>query len=65
MGGRDPFEQVRMINGNDARLLEPTRCKILRPIWVGGKVAPIDAIVTLPRADAESLAAIRKVKVLA
>lgn len=50
---------------NPPERLAPTRCRVLKAFYVGGKVAEVGAVVTLQRHDAESLAAIRKVEILA
>jgi hypothetical protein len=44
--------------------LQPTRCLVLRPFYVGGRRVKVDAEVTLPKHDALSMRALGKVKIL-
>lgn len=59
-------DRIGYLNGplprNAPELLEPTRCVVLRPFFVGGQSVEVGAVVTLPRYDAVSLAAIGKVE---
>jgi len=47
-----------------AHLLAPTRCRVLRPIFVRGERVEVDEIIELPKHDAVSLAACGKVSIL-
>ena len=49
---------------NPPELIAPTKCKVLRPFFVGGKQTEIDAEITLQRFDAISLAALGKVELV-
>ena len=55
---RQPFA------GNAPALTKPTRCRVLRPFFIGGVRQEVDTTVTLPKADADSLRAIGKVALL-
>ncbi len=48
-------------SGNPPELTAPTRCRVLRPFYVGGERVEVGTIVTLARHDAISLGAIGKV----
>ena len=49
---------------NPPELLKPTRCRVLKPFFVGGKSVAPGTLVELQRHDAVSLAAIGKVEIL-
>lgn len=49
---------------NPPGLVAPTKCRVLRPFFVGGKRAEVGELVTLTRDDARSLEAIGRVKLL-
>jgi hypothetical protein len=47
-------------------LLKATACKVLRRFQLaGGKIAEVGSVITLPRHDAESMAALKRVELLA
>ena len=43
-------------------LIAPTRCRVLRPFFFAGNRVEVGELVVLPKHDAHSLAAIRKVE---
>lgn len=45
-------------------LIAPTKCKVLRPFFIGGKRAEVGETVTLPASDATSLSAIGRCAIL-
>ena len=49
---------------NDPKLLAPVKCLVRRPFWVAGQLVAIGSEIKLARHDAQSLAAIGKVKIL-
>ena len=49
---------------NDPKLLKRVRCRVLTPFYVGGKVVEEGATIELARHDAESMAALKRVKLL-
>jgi len=63
-------EQLRLaymrgpVPKNDPRLLERVRCRVLIPFYVSGKVVEEGQTVELQRHDAESMAALKRVRIL-
>lgn len=49
---------------NPPELVKLTHVRVLRPFCVAGERVEVNAIVTLPRNDADSLAALKKVEFL-
>jgi hypothetical protein len=49
---------------NPPELIAPTKVRVLKPFHVGGEPAKVGQIVVLPRADAESMAALRKAELI-
>jgi len=49
---------------NDPRLMERVSCKVLTPFYVAGRVVEKGETVELVRHDAESMAALGRVKLL-
>ncbi len=49
---------------NDPRLLERVRCRVLEPFYVRGKAVDRGERIELPRADAESMAALKRVELI-
>ncbi len=50
--------------GNDPRAFEPVRGVVLKPFCVAGSRMEVDVIVELPRHDALSLVAQKKLRLL-
>jgi len=48
---------------NPPELLQLVRCKILRPVMIGGKPAEVGSVVELQRHDAMSLSALKKIQI--
>ena len=61
-------ERVAYLNGpvprNPPELLAPTRCRVLRPIFVRGARVEVGSEIELPLHDARSLAAIGRVAII-
>ena len=49
---------------NPPHLMVPTRVRVLRPFYVGGKLVGVDKIVELPAHDARSLSSLKKCEIL-
>jgi len=56
------FERYDNVPANDPALFAPTKCKVVGSFCIKGRQAELGSVVVLPRFDAESLAATRKVE---